>query len=211
MHAASTGTSYGESASVVDETTTQTVRARYLVGADGGRSLVRARLGSEMTGKSFPERWLVVDLAAKEASTPSGTGRTSTSSATRSGPRSAAPNRAATPVRVRAHRRGRQGALRGRGDRPPAAVRHVDPDDVVVLRRLVYTFNALVADRWRDRRVLLGRDAAHMTPQFVGQGMNAGIRDADNLSWKLEAILGTAPTRRSWTATRASGPLTPRR
>ena len=66
VHAASTGTSYGESASVVDETTRQTVRARYLVGADGGRSLVRARLGSEMTGKSFPERWLVVDLAAKE-------------------------------------------------------------------------------------------------------------------------------------------------
>ena len=66
---------------------------------------------------------------------------------------------------------------------------HVDPDDVVVLRRLVYTFNALVADRWRDGRVLLAGDAAHMTPQFVGQGMNAGIRDADNLSWKLEAIL----------------------
>ena len=67
--------------------------------------------------------------------------------------------------------------------------RHVDPNDVVVLRRLVYTFNALVADRWRDRRVLLAGDAAHMTPQFVGQGMNAGIRDADNLSWKLQAIL----------------------
>jgi 3-(3-hydroxy-phenyl)propionate hydroxylase len=67
--------------------------------------------------------------------------------------------------------------------------RHVNPDDVVVLRRLVYTFNALVADRWRDRRVLLAGDAAHMTPQFVGQGMNAGIRDADNLSWKLQAIL----------------------
>ena len=40
VHAASTGTSYGESASVVDDTTKQTVRARYLVGADGGRSLV---------------------------------------------------------------------------------------------------------------------------------------------------------------------------
>ena len=90
--------------------------------------------------------------------------------------------------------------------------RHVDPDDVVVLRRLVYTFNALVADRWRDRRVLLAGDAAHMTPQFVGQGMNAGIRDADNLSWKLEAILrARRGPRRSWTATRASGPLTPRR
>ena len=82
----------------------------------------------------------------------------------------------------------------------------------MVLRRLVYTFNALVADRWRDRRVLLAGDAAHMTPQFVGQGMNAGIRDADNLSWKLDAILrhGADPAHPGQLPERAAPP-TPRR
>ncbi|WP_258794876.1 FAD-dependent monooxygenase [Tsukamurella tyrosinosolvens] len=67
--------------------------------------------------------------------------------------------------------------------------RYVDVDEVTVARRLVYTFNAVVADRWREGRILLAGDAAHMTPQFIGQGMNAGVRDADNLSWKLQAIL----------------------
>ncbi len=66
---------------------------------------------------------------------------------------------------------------------------YVDVDKVEVLRRLVYTFNALVAERWRDGRVLLAGDAAHMTPQFMGQGMSSGVRDAHNLAWKLEAVL----------------------
>ncbi len=66
---------------------------------------------------------------------------------------------------------------------------YVEVDKVEVLRRLVYTFNALVAERWRDGRVLLAGDAAHMTPQFMGQGMSSGVRDAHNLAWKLEAVL----------------------
>jgi 3-(3-hydroxy-phenyl)propionate hydroxylase len=67
--------------------------------------------------------------------------------------------------------------------------RHVDFDKVEVLRRLVYTFNALVAERWRKGRMLLAGDAAHMTPQFMGQGMSSGVRDAHNLAWKLEAVV----------------------
>ena len=70
--------------------------------------------------------------------------------------------------------------------------KHINVDKFEILRTLVYTFNALMAERWRDRRVLLAGDAAHMTPQFVGQGMNAGVRDA--LQPRLEA------------ATRCSGP-----
>ncbi|MFO1322409.1 MAG: FAD-dependent monooxygenase, partial [Burkholderiales bacterium] len=67
--------------------------------------------------------------------------------------------------------------------------RHVDVDKFDVLRHLVYTFNALIAERWRVGRIFLAGDAAHMTPQFIGQGMNAGVRDAWNLSWKLDAVL----------------------
>ena len=76
----------------------------------------------------------------------------------------------------------------------PATVRsylakYVDVDRFEILRSLVYTFNALMAERWRDGRVFLAGDAAHMTPQFIGQGMNAGVRDAFNLAWKLDAVL----------------------
>jgi len=56
-------------------------------------------------------------------------------------------------------------------------------------RSRVYTFHARMADRWRDGRIFLVGDAAHLTPPFAGQGMNSGIRDAHNLSWKLAAVI----------------------
>jgi 3-(3-hydroxy-phenyl)propionate hydroxylase len=63
------------------------------------------------------------------------------------------------------------------------------PDQGELLRGKVYTFHALVARRWRDRRVFVLGDAAHQTPPFLGQGLCAGIRDAFNLCWKLDGVL----------------------
>jgi len=52
----------------------------------------------------------------------------------------------------------------------------------------------LVADRFRDRRAFICGDAAHLWVPYAGYGMNAGIADAMNLSWMLEAHLsGWAP------------------
>jgi 2-polyprenyl-6-methoxyphenol hydroxylase-like FAD-dependent oxidoreductase len=47
----------------------------------------------------------------------------------------------------------------------------------------------MLADRFRDRRVFICGDAAHIWVPFAGYGMNAGIADAMNLSWMLAAVL----------------------
>ncbi|MEV2223897.1 bifunctional 3-(3-hydroxy-phenyl)propionate/3-hydroxycinnamic acid hydroxylase [Nocardia vinacea] len=189
-HTECRGTGYGNRPPDTDPRTAERVRANFLVGCDGGRSVVRTKLGIDMSGTSFPERWLVVDLKAKggvdafrhlpyfnfvcdpampvvSCPQPGGHHRFEfmlTDSQTK--------EEMEDPDNVRRH-----------------IARYVDPNEVEVLRKLVYTFNAVVAERWRDGRILIAGDAAHMTPQFVGQGMNSGVRDADNLSWKLTAIL----------------------
>lgn len=190
VHAGSSGSDYGRRESVVDHDGIEVARASYLIGADGGRSMVRLNLGIDMSGKSFPERWLVVDLAAKEGI-----------DAFRHLPYFdfiCDPDRPTVSCPQPGGHHRFEFALTDADDASEFEAdetvrqlvgRYVDVEEVIVDRRLVYTFNAVTADRWRDGRVLLAGDAAHMTPQFVGQGMNSGVRDADNLSWKLEAVL----------------------
>jgi 3-(3-hydroxy-phenyl)propionate hydroxylase len=162
-----------------------TLRARWLVACDGGRSTVRELCGIRLDGTTFDERWLIVDLA----------GRTD---ATRDARTYCDPRRPA--IRLP----GPHGALRYE-----FMVRPQDKDedlldeatfrrwiagrvpadaDLPLVRKAIYGFHARVADQWRKGRVLLAGDAAHLTPPFAGQGVNSGIRDAANLAWKLAAV-----------------------
>ncbi|MDO8650924.1 MAG: bifunctional 3-(3-hydroxy-phenyl)propionate/3-hydroxycinnamic acid hydroxylase [Undibacterium sp.] len=189
------GAQYGKQAApVADKESLNKVehfaRAKYLIGCDGGRSIVRTQLGIEMTGKSFPNPWLVVDIREKEAG---------------NGLRHLpyfdficdpdCPTVSCT--QPDGHHRFEFMLMPGQTREymeDPATIKqflskYVDISKFDILRTLVYTFNALIAEKWRDRRVFLAGDAAHMTPQFIGQGMNAGIRDAYNLAWKLDAVL----------------------
>ncbi|WCB91790.1 3-(3-hydroxy-phenyl)propionate/3-hydroxycinnamic acid hydroxylase [Baekduia alba] len=165
---------------------TETVEARYLLGADGGRSPVRTLIGQEpMTGSAFEERWLVVDTIND---------RHDERYAMHYG----------DPDRPRVIVVGRDGRCRYEflirddehptdDDLPDLVTRLVAPyralaaEDVV--RSTIYKFYALVADRFDDGRVFILGDAAHMMPPFAGQGLNSGIRDAANLSWKIAAEL----------------------
>lgn len=168
----------------------QTLSARYMVGADGGRSVTREALGIKMTGKNFPEPWLVVDLKQKKK----GVGL-------RHMPYF---NFVVDPkmpvvscVQPDGFHRFEFMMMEGQTKEwleQDDTVRmllskYVNPDDFEVKRKLVYTFNALMAERWREGRVLLAGDAAHMTPQFMGQGASSGVRDAHNLGWKLSMVL----------------------
>ena len=64
----------------------------------------------------------------------------------------------------------------------------VTRDHVEIFRQIVYSFEARVAERWRDGRVFLLGDAAHTMPPFMGQGLCAGVRDSANLAWKLDLV-----------------------
>lgn len=57
-----------------------------------------------------------------------------------------------------------------------------------------WLYNGIVAKRWRYGRVFIAGDAAHRHPPTGGLGLNSGVQDSDNLAWKLAAVLkGQAP------------------
>ncbi len=58
-----------------------------------------------------------------------------------------------------------------------------------IRRKAVYQFHAAVAQKWRIGNIFLAGDAAHQMPPFIGQGMNTGLRDVLNLSWKLSLVI----------------------
>ncbi len=60
---------------------------------------------------------------------------------------------------------------------------------VEFMRTAVYSFHAASAKRWKIGNVFLLGDAAHQMPPFMGQGMNSGCRDAENLLWKISGVL----------------------
>ena len=57
----------------------------------------------------------------------------------------------------------------------------------------VWRPNVRLAQRFRDGRVFLAGDAAHVHPPTGGQGLNTGVQDAYNLGWKLATVLAGAP------------------
>jgi 3-(3-hydroxy-phenyl)propionate hydroxylase len=168
--------------------------ADAVLGCDGAGSLTRDAIGALWEDLHFEESWRVIDV------------RTSRPVRTWEGAEQiCSPTQPATFMRVSEDRYrwefrladdqnldGPDGWERLRElvapwvDLPPDA----SPDaDFEVIRQAQYTFRARLADRWRKGRVFLLGDAAHLTPPFVGQGLCAGLRDAQNLTWKLAQVL----------------------
>ncbi len=170
------------------------LRARYLVGCDGGRSTVR-----KLLGVAFPGSPSTVDTLLGEMHL------------------TASPDELAAVMAEVRKTQFRFGAM-PLGDGAyrvlvPAASVHPDPPTFDEFRRqLVATggtdFGAhsprwlsrfgdatRQAERYRVGRVLLAGDAAHVHPPTGGQGLNLGVQDAFNLGWKLAAAVnGWAPS-----------------
>lgn len=166
--------------------------ARYVVGCDGARSMVRQAIGSTRLDLGLHQPWLVVDLlctpdSARVRALPDHTVQLCD------------PARPMTIVNVSGTRR-RWEIMLMPGDDParltdpeifwPMMRRWLDPEDAELERAVVYTFHSVVQQGWRKGRLLLAGDACHQTPPFLGQGMCAGMRDAANLAWKLAAVIG---------------------
>jgi 3-(3-hydroxy-phenyl)propionate hydroxylase len=161
------------------------LRANFVVGCDGGASGVRDMIGAKLVGSTYTERWLVIDAIVKNHDVTQITF-------------------GCDPLRPRVE-------LPAVGQRvrwefmqlPGETEEFLKSDDKVrslvtqttkyrsfeIERKAVYTFHARIADRWRQGRVFLAGDAAHLMPPFAGQGMNGGMKDAVNLAWKLSAVL----------------------
>jgi 2-polyprenyl-6-methoxyphenol hydroxylase-like FAD-dependent oxidoreductase len=174
---------------VSDSGETTTIRSRYVVGADGANSVVRQQAGIGQADLGFSEYWLVVDIRpfdmADFAHLPAASQQCD-------------PVRPATVVgNGTRHRRWEFMLLPGETPddfADPARVWEMlgdvtGPDRAELVRHAVYNFRSLIADSLQDGRVFLAGDAAHVMPPFMGEGMCTGIRDANNLAWKLDLVL----------------------
>jgi len=162
------------------------LNARYLIGCDGGNSLVRRSLDISFEGKTAPNQWIVVDIANDPLATPHvylccDPVRPYVS--------------AALPHGVRRFEfmvmPGETEAELSKPEKMRKLLAKVlpNPDNIELIRSRVYTHNARLAGQFRQGRVLLAGDAAHIMPVWQGQGYNSGMRDASNLAWKLSLVI----------------------
>lgn len=181
----------------------ETIGARYVIGCDGARSVVRKAAGIALDDLDFEEPWLVVDAEVDGPIIfPEFTGVPESANLQRLSVMLCDPRRPATIVPGRGnHRRWEFMLLPGEGD-----AEMMESDRVAALiepwvrgtphrivRAATYRFHGLVAESWQEGRIFLAGDAAHQTPPFFGQGMCHGFRDVANLAWKLDLMLsGTA-------------------
>lgn len=163
------------------------LNARWLIAADGACSTIRRLAGIRFLDQGYDQEWLVVDTTLLDPACPVPT----------------IAQQVCDPARVitivpghQAHRRWEIRLNTGE-----TAEQMLDPARIADLlrpwaapgqlrfdRRAVYRFHALVAETFRRGSIFLVGDAAHQMPPFNGQGMGSGMRDVENLTWKLALV-----------------------
>jgi 3-(3-hydroxy-phenyl)propionate hydroxylase len=167
------------------------VRAQYLVGCDGGRSVVRKAAGIDFPGLDPSTSWMIAEVEMDDQ----------------------------PEFGFRRDAAGRQHAMGRRQEGEPVRIvlteeraDHDGEPDIDDLRAALVTaygkdfglrsaawisrFTDLSrqAAAYRAGRVLVAGDAAHVHPPQGGQGLNVGVQDAVNLGWKLaQVVAGTSP------------------
>lgn len=165
---------------------TYALEAAYCIAADGGRSPMREMLGVKLLGKTHAIKWLVIDVKNAEVDAPY--------TALNCDPRR--PN---VCIYLPYGFRRWEFLVYPHEDEQaiaePESVRRLlepyvaDLSKLEIVRARTYTHHSRVAERFIVGRVALIGDAAHLSPPWIGQGLNAGLRDAGNLAWKLAGIV----------------------
>jgi 3-(3-hydroxy-phenyl)propionate hydroxylase len=167
------------------------LEASWLIGADGGRSTIRKLLGVEFGGFTWPEQFLVVstpyDFARHGFTMNAYVADPVEWTAVFKMPDAAPPGlwRLAFPCEpslpddtlldVRSVQKRMQGFL-------------PNDSDYEIRYQSIYRVHQRVAAEWRQGRVLLAGDAAHLNNPLGGFGLNSGIHDAMNLAGKLARV-----------------------
>ena len=172
---------------------TRTLRARYLVACDGGRSTVREHLGLQLRGTQYDGKYVIVDIVQKTK---------------RAVERLAWFDPPSNPGSTILMHRQPDDVWRIdyqiRDDEDPAEA--VKPENVLprVQSHLsmigedepweplwisIYNAKCLTLDSYRHGRVMFAGDAGHLVPIFGVRGLNSGLDDAGNLGWKLARVL----------------------
>lgn len=192
----------------------QVVQASYLLACDGGRSRIRDSLGITVEGKTLEERYMLVDIEVDlDVSNP----RDYPYLAYFGDPEE-------WMILIRQPHCWRflyplppGNAAPGPGQLAEKARRFIgDVGTLSVMSSNVYTVHQRVAERWRDGRIFLLGDAAHLITPMWALGLNTGVLDASNLPWRLawvtrgwadETLLAAYETEQAPVATRGSGEM----
>lgn len=164
------------------------VEAGFVLGCDGGRSTVRKLCGILLQGATSEEKWLLIEARAE--------------------PRSEGCFRffgalVHPMVFVQQPRGYQRWSIRLRPEDDAEHFERLDSGGLEALvsrwvngprlgevtRQRTYRINTCIAERFREGRVFLLGDSAHMMPPFAGQGLCSGLRDAANICWKLALVL----------------------
>src|SRR4051812_2666347 len=168
----------------------RSLRANYLIGCDGGRSLIRKKAGIDFPGWDPSTSYLIAEVETAEEP----------EWGVRRGPKGINAfaklddgKSARVVLSEQQVRRGGEPTLR---DVREALIGVYGTDfglrSAIHISR--FTDMARQAARYRDRRVLLAGDAAHVHSPMGGQGLNIGVQDAVNLGWKLAQVIhGISP------------------
>ncbi|MEY4157061.1 MAG: 2,4-dichlorophenol 6-monooxygenase [Pseudomonadota bacterium] len=177
---------------VLSNGSTVTLRARYVVGCDGGRSLVRKSIGAQLVGDEVVQRVQSTCVRAPDLmalmKAPAAWAMF-TVNPRRSGNVYAIDGRETWLIHnyLRDHESDFESVDR---DWAIRTILGVGPDfQYELLSKEDWIGRRLVADKLRQGRVFIAGDSAHLWVPYAGYGMNAGIADADNLAWHLAAQL----------------------
>lgn len=158
--------------------------SRFVVGCDGANSLVKRFISEDVDDLGFNEQWIVVDVLLNKDMPELGDFTI----------QHCGGERPSTYVRGPGNRRRWEISLIDSDDVNAIASEAgiweilsswITPADASIERYALYEFKSTIARQWRNNRLFIAGDAAHLTPPFMGQGMCAGIRDVCNLAWKL--------------------------